>query len=208
MPIYLGADRLEGIHLGGTELAKVYLGTTLVYQKGGTPPTPTGYVLYDNGWVPGVSWEGNALPRKPYTSIATYNFAHADAADGGYMTVYFNCSPSYSAVLHNAHVCTAYDIIVPADATTMKVTYNESVTAELWSNICFGLLKRDCEAATVPSTGGIISEWISTHKALETVSLDISSLDKTEPWTAVVNFRHWADDTYPVAFNIFKVWFE
>jgi len=206
MPIYLGADRLEGIHLGGTEIEKVYLGTTLVYQKGGTPPAPTGYVLYDNGWVPGVSWAGNLLPRKPYTSIASYNLSRVE--DGGYMQLLFDCYYEYSHVTHNAHVCTMSDIIVPADATAMKVTLTESSSALYYGNACFGLLKKDCEAATVPSTGGILSNWSPIFASMTTLSLDISSLDKTQPWTAVVNTMHYANDSGLIADNIYKVWFE
>ena len=124
------------------------------------------------------------------------------------MQIYFDTDAHYSAVVHNAHVCTASTIRVPADATVMKVTYMESMEANYYGSMCFGLLKPDCEAATVPSTGGVLSDWLTTFASMTTVSLNISSLDLTQDWMAVVNFRHRADDGQTVADNIFKVWFE
>ena len=80
MPIYLGAKKLDEIYLGSTGISKIYLGTTLVYDKGGGPTPPSAGVLYDNGFVTGISWQGNYLPRPPYTSIASYNFEASDMA--------------------------------------------------------------------------------------------------------------------------------
>lgn len=37
---YFGTQKLARIPFGDTEIAKAYLGDTLVFQKGGTPPTP------------------------------------------------------------------------------------------------------------------------------------------------------------------------
>lgn len=41
---YIGADKIGGMHLGSTKIAKAYLGSDLVYQKSGVvPPSPLPY---------------------------------------------------------------------------------------------------------------------------------------------------------------------
>lgn len=210
MPIYLGTKKLDEIYLGATGIEKVYLGTTLVFNKGSGPsPGPTGWTLFDRGWVSGFDWAGNMLPRPRYTSIASYNFSNVGTL--GYMELTFDSEMGYSDVNHNAHVCTYSEIRVPATAVTMHVEAIASL-ADSYTYIKFGLLTRDCVNSCDATNGGLLSSWevvlaASVEHPTREFMLDISNVDKTQNWLAVVNGRHTAQDSRHNNMLIYKVWF-
>ena len=210
MPIYLGANKLDGIHLGAGEISKVYLGQTLVYRKGSGPTPPSAGVLFDHGWISGISWAGNQLPRPRYTSIATYDFSQAANA---YMRLIINSEEQYSAVTQNCHVCTASEVRVPAGAAKMKVTY-QLITSYMPRSaepfVKFGLLTPDCVNSCDASNGGALSEWIDMSASADehTGELTLPSGIAGSDWIAVVNYRNTANCEDPLSLRIYKVWFE
>lgn len=213
MPIYLGANKLEAIHLGAGEISKVYLGQTLVYQKGSGPTPPSAGVLFDHGWVTGISWAGNQLPRPRYTSIASYNFANVE--QGGYMALTVDSNWDYSNVNQNCHVCVNGAVTVPAGATYMKVTaavFGRNIyEGDNWEPyIKFGVLTGDCVNSCDATNGGQLSEWADIqHAETElTFTLTLNAAVKGQALIPVVNLRRTAGADYPVAMRIYKVWFE
>ena len=209
MPIYLGANKLEAIHLGAGEISKVYLGQTLVYQKGSSP-APSAGVLYDRGWVTGISWAGNQLPRPRYTSIATYDFSQAA---NSYMRLIINSEEQYSAVTQNCHVCTSGEVRVPSGATKMKVTYllqMDYAPRNADPYVKFGLLTPDCVNSCDATNGGALTEWIDigTSSDERTSELTLPIGIAGNDFMAVVNYRNNANCLEPLSLRIFKVWFE
>lgn len=210
MPIYLGTKKLDGLYLGAGELSKVYLGTTLVYQKGGGPTPPSAGVLFDHGWVPGINWAGNLLPRPPYTSIASYNFARVDT--DGCMVLLVMSNPQYSSVNHNCHVCTDGPITVPAGATKMCVNVTPSSTPGFpldYSPIYlkFGLVTMDCVNAMDAANGGQLSDIIELT-ASGTYELILNNGIAGNSYVPVVNGRANAKMVKSTSMSIYKVWFE
>lgn len=203
MPIYLGTQKM-GFDLGTTSIAKVYLGTTLVYDKGGGPTPPSAGVLYDNGFVTGISWQGNYLPRPPYTSIASYNFEAND------MALIVASEENYSNVNHNCHVCTADLITVPAGASSMKIIYNCFMEGNYLTSpyLKFGLLSASA-ATSVDDTGGQLSAWTESYNEVQTtLTLSLGSGIAGNAFRAVVNMRRTAQAYGPATIRIYKVWFE
>ena len=209
MPIYLGTDKLDEIYLGATGIDKVYLGTTLVFQKGGPSPGPTGWTLFDHGWVDGFNWTGNYLPRPPYTSIASYNFSNVDT--GGYMKLEIDTSYQYSPVNQNCHVCTIGLITVPAGATKMRVNVTPSSFPGEFSYVPtylkFGLLTPDCVNSMDDTNGGQLSQIIEVTSATN-YDLTLDNGIAGNSWIAVVNARATAQGPNATSLSIYKVWFE
>ena len=209
MPIYLGADKLDGIHLGAGEISKVYLGQTLVYQKGSGPTPPSAGVLFDHGWVSGVSWQGNYLPRPQYTSIAGYNFAEVDTQ--GHMILTVDSQINYSNVNQNCHVCVPAKVTVPAGATKMRVTAHPlTYPGEFYykaSYLIFGLLTEDCVNAMDATNGGQLSGVIEVTSN-NTYDLTLASGIAGNSWVPVVNMRRSAYANINGKLYIEKVWFE
>ena len=84
---YLGTDKIGKMFLGDTEIAKAYLGTDLVFAKGGgpTPPAPSGYVTdglvahfdgIDKGNTSG-RWE--SLVGSAYYTLNTHSTVETNA---------------------------------------------------------------------------------------------------------------------------------
>lgn len=210
MPIYLGTKALEGLHVGQTEIARVYLGTKLIYRKG-VPPAPGSDVVFDHGWIQDIPWAGNTLPRAGYTLIAKYDFSDVESL--GYMRIYFQCDPNYSAIYYNAHVCTDVDVRVPSTATVMKIEAVSQAGAQNANTVKFGLVTRDCVNATDASAGGVLSDWLRVNpptsgEDTHILSVDISGIDKSQNWVPVVNARHLGQDYKTYSLYIYKVWFE
>lgn len=206
MPIYLGANKLDALHLGATEIARVYLGTSLVYDNGGAP-TPGAGILFDNGWVDGIGWAGNMLTRPQYTSIATYNFANVDSL--GCMELIVNSEDNYSAVNHNCHVCTSDVITIPSGVTEMKITYicSDGV-GNVTPYIKFGAVSASA-ATAVDDTGGQLSAWLEADKqVLTTLTLALNSGIAGSSLRPIVNMRRSAQASNSARIRIYKVWFE
>lgn len=211
MPIYKGSGQITRQWLGVKEITRVWKGTDLIYQKG-SPPGPAENTLFDNGWVSGVPWSGNLLPRPQYTSIATYNFSLVDS--NGEMQLLVNISDSYSHVTHNSHVCTSELITVPSGATKMYL--NCAVPAYNTGHIKWGLV--DAGAAnSQDDTSGQLSAWVSINSTPEravtleqTLSAGMAGAQKR----FIINWRAYADGysdgSYAAnsALYIYKVWFE
>ena len=210
MPIYLGTKALEGLHVGLTEIERVYLGTKLIYRKG-VPPAPGADVVFDHGWIQDIPWAGNTLPRAGYTLIAKYDFSDVDSL--GYMRIYFQCDPNYSSVYYNAHVCTDVDVRVPSTATVMKIEAVAQAGSQNATTIKFGLVTRDCVNATDAANGGLLSDWTrvqapTDQEATHIYTLDVSALDKSRDYVPVVTARHLGNDYKTYSLYIYKVWFE
>lgn len=201
MPIYLGTKRLSGLHLGTAELSKVYLGTQLVYDKGGGPSAAT---LYDSGFIDGISWYGNYLPRQNYTSIASYSF------EATRMALTVASEPGYSSVNHNCHVCTSELITVPSDATKMCVqAYATDLSGDANPYLIFGLLPTDCPNSMSTANGGQLTSALNASaQVLTTYTLTLGAGMAGAQYLAVVNMRRNARANYPCTVRIAKVWFE
>ena len=208
MPIYLGTKKLDEIYLGTKGISQVYLGTKLVFQKGGPAP-PSAGVLFDHGWVSGISWQGNYLPRPPYTSIASYNFAEVDTE--GHMILSVDSAINYSHVNHNCHVCVPAKVTVPAGATKMRVTAHPlTYPGEFYyvaSYIKFGLLTEDCVNSMDDTNGGQLSSIIEVSSNT-TYDLTLDPGIAGNSWVPVVNMRRNAYANIGGKIFIDKVWFE
>lgn len=202
MPVYLGGKRLEAIKLGSQNIARVYLGTKIVFDAGGQPAGT--YILYNDGFVDGISWKGNYLPRPQYTSIGSYSFESTRMA----LTV--ASEPQYSAVNHNCHVCTSGLITVPSDAKKMKVrAIATDGQGSVSPYINFGLLTQDCVTSMSPANGGQLSGITdASAQKLTDYSMTLSSGIAGKSWIAVVNMRRNAQADNYCAVRIAKVWFE
>lgn len=206
MPIYLGSDQVSGIWLGTKEVTRIWKGTDLVYQRG--TPGPAENVLFDHGWISGIPWSGNLLPRAQYTSQASYSFSNVDSL--GYMSLIINCSSSYSSVNHNCHVCTTDMITVPGTATKMcvQVRNNESNVYANW-----GLVSANA-ANSADATGGQLTGYqlMSVSDYSQTLEQTLSSSVKGQQLRAIFNMRKNVKVTSgwdgPVNVDIFKFWFE
>ena len=193
MPIYLGTKKLDEIYLGSKGISEVYLGTKLVFQKGGPAP-PSAGVLFDHGWVPGVSWQGNYLPRPQYTSIAGYNFAEVDSQ--GHMILTVDSEINYSNVNQNCHVCVPAKVTVPAGATKMRVTAHPlTYPGEFYYK------------AMDATNGGQLSGVIEVTSN-NTYDLTLTSGIAGNSWVPVVNMRRSAYANINGKLYIEKVWFE
>jgi len=207
MPIYLGADKLDELYLGANRLDKVYLGTTLVYQRGSSPPTPSSGILFDNGWVTGIEWAGNQLPRQPYTSLGSYSFTNVPS---GHMDLTVESRNSYSSVLHNCHVCTASPVRVPASATSLHVQVAFRTSESAGEAMIFGLLPANCPNSMDASNGGQLSTVVPAYNLTEFTMAFESGIANTDLY-AVVNLRrnsHCEDPRSAGTLRIYKVWFE
>ena len=210
MPIDLGTKRVTGLWLGTREIQKIWLGTDLVYQTGSPTPAEV-YTLFDNGWVSGVNWLGNYLPRPQYTSMGKYNFANVD--QGGYMRLYIG-NVNGQAVSYNCHVCTNGVITVPGDATVMKVMVSSAYGYTFQKQVYFGLLTPDCVNALDDTNGGQMSGHYSINTSTPTtLSLTLNAGIAGGQFVAVVNQRNnsVSDDSEGDGTNfirIHKVWFE
>lgn len=207
MPIYKGSNEVTGLWLGAKEITRVWKGTDLVYQKG-SPPGPAEYTLFDNGWVSGVPWSGNLLPRPPYTTLVTYDFSLVDS--NGFMRLMQEDGPDYSRVSHNAHVCTTNLITVPSGATKMFITCQRS--SETAHNFNWGLVASSA-ANSMDGTGGQLSatqSWLSTD-TMTTLSQTLNSGIAGGSFRFIVNSVNpnaWAALPGFSSLSIYKVWFE
>lgn len=200
MGIYLGSSAVNRIYLGTSAVKKVYLGTDLVFEAAGAD------VLFDNGWVSGISWSGNALPREQYTSVATYSFGYVDSE--GYMRLTVNSASSYSNVQHNCHVCTSGLITVPAGATKMLVNVRATASTSPEIYFKFGLVTQDCVAATDATNGGQLSAWLSPSTTATNYEITLDNGIAGNQFIAVVNARRTAQASAARSLEIYKVWFE
>ena len=210
MPIYLGTKQVNGIWLGADEVVNVWKGTDLIYTKG-TPPGPTAGTLFDNGWVSGIAWSGNALTRPQYTSLGSYSFANVDS--DGYMKLTVASNNDYSNVNHNCHVCTSELITVPSGATKMKVIACQTRGAGSFLYgpvyIKFGLLTQNPINSMDDTNGGQLSSITEvTTTEQTTYELTLASGIAGNSWLAVVNMRRTAKQSEPGNLFIYKVWFE
>lgn len=208
MPIYLGTKKLDEIYLGTKGISQVYLGTKLVFQKGGPAP-PSAGVLFDNGWVSGIAWSGNYLPRPQYTSIASYDFSKVDTE--GIMRLIIASEPNYSNVNHNCHVCTSTEITVPAGATIMKVNaWMSDNSGDVEPYIKFGLLTPDCVNSMDDTNGGQLSAVLEAHyqSTDKVYQLTLNNGIAGNSFLAVINLRRSARANHTATLSIKKVWFE
>lgn len=162
-----------------------------------TPETPEQeyMVLYDNGFVDGVEWTVNTLPREGQTSSA-YTYLSGE----GLFTVYFGGSGTNP---FNAHYITQKPIVVPKNATTMNIE------AHILIGTCtanFGLLPADAPSSVDASNGGQMSGYVSVSSGVGaklSITLD-ESVKGTSNLYAVVNGR--GQPGRRICFT--KVWFE
>lgn len=200
MGIYIGAGALKGLYLDTDAVKKIYLDADVVFQARATD------VLFDNGWVDGVSWAGNLLPRPQYTSVATYSFGYVESE--GFMRLTVNSSSSYSNVNHNCHVCTAEAITVPANATSMRVQAKVTSTASPQMYMKFGLLTADCVNSMDDSNGGVLSSLLTPTSTVSEYTLALPSGVAGGQFYAIVNARRTAQASSLRNLDIYKVWFE
>ena len=202
MPIYLGMTKLNDIKLGQTGIARVYLGTKLVFNKGGQPAGA--YTLYDSGFIDGIPWSGNMLPRQQYTSIASYSFENTR------MCLTVASESGYSNVQHNCHVCTSELITVPSDATKMCViVYVTDGSGDATTYLNFGLLPTDCPNSMSTANGGQLSGiQYATDQVPTQHTLTLASGIAGGQYLAVVNMRRSARANNTATLRIQKVWFE
>lgn len=204
MPIYLGTKRLEEIKLGTANIARVYLGTKLVFDSGAPAPSQGDYILYNAGFVDGISWRGNYLPRQQYTSIAKYNFENSR------MALIVESEPNYSSVNHNCHVCTANLITVPTDVTRMCVqAYATDLQGTATPFLNFGLLPTNCPNSMSTANGGQLTGAVDASAQVSTkYTMTLNAAMKGAQYLAVVNMRRNAQANNPCTIRIAKVWFE
>lgn len=201
MGILLGTNSLKGLYLGTQAVKKVYCGTDLVFSQAGSD------VLFDNGWISGISWAGNLLPRPVYTSIASYSFGYVES--DGYMQLSISSQSSYSNVNHNCHVCTSEAITVPAGATVMRVTVRQNLSGSPLMYLKFGLLTADCVDSMDDTNGGQLSSVLGlSGTAQATYDLTLNSGIAGNSFYAVVNARRTAQAAAARSMEIYKVWFE
>lgn len=201
MGIFLGASEVARIYLDTTQVKKVYLGTDLVYQIAG------GDVLFDNGWIGGVEWAGNMLPRPNYTAIASYSFGNVDS--DGYMKLTVASESGYSDIPYNCHVCTAQPVTVPAGATKMCVSVRQNLSGNPNMYLKFGLLTADCVNSMDDTNGGQLSEiTLTSGTTLTTYELALNSGIAGGEFYAVVNARRTGKAAASRSLEIYKVYFE
>lgn len=189
------------LDLGGHGVKQIYKGTSLAYEKASGV-----YTLFDSGWVDGINWGGNLLPRPQYKTLGRYDFSHVDG--GGYMDIYIE--QYESNVTYYTHVCTADLISIPADATKLKVSMMTVAPGVAPPPAKFGLLTDDCINSMDATNGGVLSGTIypsySTYSEYELNLLD--GMAGTSDYRVVIN--NWGsayvDRERHVRIN--KVWFE
>lgn len=209
MPIYIGPNKATGLFLGTREITRVWKGTDLVYQKGS--PGPTEWTLFDHGWVDGVSWSGNMLPRPQYTSLGTYDFSNVES--DGFMRLSVASAASYSQVNHNCHVCVSAPITVPSGATKLcvSVAQNRAAGDFMYQSVYlkFGLLTQNAVNSMDAANGGQLSgftEISSTAPATHVLTLDAGIAGQS--FLPIVNMRRNARGNETGHLYIYKVWFE
>lgn len=189
--IWLGANRMT-LDLGGLGVTAIYKGTQLVYSRFAS------VTLFDRGWVAGVDWAGNTLPRRQYTSYGYYSFANVDS--DGYMRLYVSGSTTYN---HNAHVA-APAMVIPASATQMHVIARRAASA---GDMVFGVISPDCPNTYDVSAGGQLSPSTTVSYLDETeYTLTLSDSVKGQTLIPVINFSGVANAVKDV--RIYKVWFD
>ena len=200
MGVYIGTGQLAGLFLGTSRVKKVYLDTDLIFQQAADD------VLFDNGWVGGISWAGNFLPRPQYTSIATYSFGNVE--DYGFMRLTVNSESGYSDVPYNSHVCNAEPITVPAGAAKMCVWVKSTsmVTPQIYMS--FGLLTADCVNSMDASAGGQLSAITAPASTITKYELDLASGIAGGQYYAIVNARRTGKAAAAYNLDIYKVTFE
>ena len=188
--------------LGGRGVKQIYKDTSLIYEK------PSGvYTLFDNGWVDGINWGGNLLPRPQYTTLGYYDLSLVES--NGYMKLYVPGDPSYSDVSYNCHVCTAASVAVPQDATKMFVRVNSVSAYIVPPYMVFGLLTDDCVNAMDASRGGQLSGLTTlTKNAYTDYSITLNDGIAGSSYRAVVNLRASGKRDGTSDAYIQKVWFE
>lgn len=200
MGVYIGTGELKDLFLDAQRVKKVYLGADLIFEQAGSD------TLFDNGWVGGISWAGNLLPRPQYTSVGTYSFAYVE--DGGYMRLTINSESGYSNVNHNSHVCTAQPVTVPASATKLCVWVKAQSLATPQIYMSFGLLTEDCVNSMDATNGGILSAITAPDSALTKYELALGSGLAGGQFYAVINARRTAQAAASRSLDIYKVSFE
>lgn len=96
---YLYTDKIGRLYLGDTEIAKAYLGSTLVYQNGGTPTPTIEPVFYNYLYFDGVAYirTNYVLPVNcsirctigAETSKAAQHVFGAYGTNGGYTSIVY-----------------------------------------------------------------------------------------------------------------------
>lgn len=162
-----------------------------------TPETPEQeyMVLYDNGFVDGVEWTVNTLPREGQTTMAsTYLSGNSQ------FTIYNGGTGTNN---HNAHYITKEPIVVPKNATTMNIETHILVGG---CGANFGLLPADAPTSVDTSNGGQLSGYITVDTgASKTLSITLDdSVKGTNNLYAVINGRLIGGRR--ICFT--KVWFE
>lgn len=200
MGVYIGTGALAGLFLGTQRVKEVYLGEDLIFRQAADD------VLFDNGWIGGISWAGNLLPRPQYTSVGTYSFAYVE--DGGYMRLTINSESGYSNVNHNCHVCTAQPITVPAGATKLCVWVKAQSIAAPQIYMSFGLLTAGCVNSMDATNGGQLSAITAPDSVLTKYELALDSGIAGGQYYAIINARRTAQAASSRSLDIYKVSFE
>lgn len=192
MGFLIGAQSPQRVLLGANEVAKIYFGAALAWEK----PVPGVWTLYDNGADPDIAWEKNGFPR-------TGNTAYANPLlETKRLHIYIeNASSSYA---HNAHVRTEEPIIVPSTAAKMCVSANRGTNSG--GTLCYGLLPANAANSYSVANGGVLSDETALETTEKTYSIELPDSVKGASLHAVINFKGKANsrkDAY-----IYKVWFE
>lgn len=200
MGVFIGAGELKGLFLDTRRVKEVYLGEDLIFRQTGSD------VLFDNGWISGISWAGNLLPRPQYTSVGTYSFANVE--NGGYMRLTVNSESGYSDVPHNCHVCTAQPVSVPAGATKLCVWVKSTSLAAPQIYMSFGLLTGDCVNSMDATNGGQLSAIAAPSSTLTKYELALNNGIAGGQYYAIINARRTAKAASAYNLDIYKVSFE
>lgn len=169
---------------------------TVYYTKGDEDaPVETMYLL-DNGYVEGITWTANPLPRKPYTTFAEATASRIN--DDGYLLCYiYSNSSSYS---HNSHFATGL-VDVPSGASKLIV---EAQGAGTMPQISFGT------TASSPTDSqtyvGNSLTWTTLTNTKKLYSVDLAEAQKGQSLRVVLNARGNANAWREARF--YKVYFE
>ncbi len=195
--LLIGSTRPSRILLGANDVSKIYVGTSLVWERITQADI---WTYFDNGVVNDITWSNDAIPAPEpnyYGTTAYY-------ADEGNMLLRIRKS-SGTAETNHVNVATTNLIRIPSGATRLLLYGRARGYAP---QIRFGLFPANApDSNTTTGTGGVQSPLITSSTSYRTETLNLpTGYAGSSQYRIVIAAR--GSTNQQRDYRIHKVWFE